>query len=163
MGNFSWDCALCGASMHHAWEGPSDPDAWQEDVLLFAANGVTAEGKYDGYGRIGGFTIPEAWAHDDIAFWTHSIKQREEMDRRDAVVDQLLSEVAAILAKHGEPALIREPRTQTPDPDPIDPHAELAKAMVENIRFTVYHRRCWEAAGRPGFAGQSKCSEDQGR
>jgi len=163
VGNFSWDCPLCGASLHRAWRKP-DPDAWQENALLFAANGVKAQGKYNGYGKIGRFQIPDAWMHDDIAFWTHAIKQDEEMARQSAEHDALLAEVDALLAKYGEAVPPRPPREPRPvNPDPIDAHAELAKALVENIRFTVYHRRCWKAAGKPGFAGQSKWSEDQGR
>lgn len=162
MGNFSWDCKACGASLHRAWR-KRDPLAWQEDALLFAANGVTAEGKYNGYGKIGEFQIPEEWMHDDIAFWTRSIEQREELDRMTSEHDALLARCDALLAEHGAAPPPREPRAVVDPADRVDSHAELAKALVENIRFTVYHRRCWEAAGRPGFAGQSKQSEDQGR
>lgn len=160
MGYFSYDCLLCGASMH-ASDGPNDPEAWREDVLLFAADGTTAEGAYDGAGGIGAFQIPQAWLHDDIVFWTLAIQRDEEFERSRREHDELLAHADALIAKYGGTVPSREPRAPR-EPSSVDAHEALARAKVENVRFTVYHRRCWEAAGRPGFAGQSRWSEDQG-
>lgn len=160
MGYFSYDCLLCGASMH-ASDGPDDPEAWREDVLLFAANRTTAEGAYDGAGGIGEFQIPPEWLHDDIAFWTLMIQRNEELERSRREHDALMAHADALILKYSGEVMPREPRPPEV-PSEVDDHAQLARSLVENIRFSVYHRRCWEAAGRPGFAGQSKWSEDQG-
>lgn len=161
MGQFSWDCHVCGASLHHAWKGPKERNAWQMKALLFAANGFMAEGDYDGYGRIGDFQIPKEWMFDDVTFWTH---MAEEADRNAIQADEtfaLFEETDRLLGRppgshrilngdHYREAAARD-------------REYLEKARQESVDFTVYHRRCWKKAGKPGFQGRSRMSEDQGR
>lgn len=132
--------------------------------MLFAANGVTARGKYNGYGKIGRFQIPQEWMHDDIALYTHLVASYEKMIVDHRAFEESMAQAGALLAKYDPEHVPYVPKgTADLEAQLADVRAQLAKAMVENIRFTVYHRRCWEAAGRPGFAGQSRPSEDQGR
>ena len=162
MGMFSWDCKVCGKAMRRAWNGPSGPEAWREDVVCVPSRGDPMLGAYDGYGGIDGVTIP--WLEDieeaDDARESLALARRyvEDMRRLDA----LMGEVNAALVAAGRTPESYENGAGDAAREVDASAATLAEIEARVVYFTAYHRRCWESAGRPGFQGQSTRSRDQG-
>lgn len=165
LGSFSWDCNICGASLHHAWEDEEDPDAWRMDSVLVAENGVMAEGDYNGSGCIGSFQIPKDWMENYPRFYRRMLAMAE----RDALQADTVFETiqrAEELIRRYNPEDSRAP-SGIKNGDhwrkrAAEHRASLDEALKTFVAFSVYHRRCWEQGGRPGFTGMSKESEDQG-
>ena len=58
MGFFSWKCAKTGKPIL-ADMGKDDPWRFASEVVLLLKNGSVIRGRYDGYGRVDGFSLDE--------------------------------------------------------------------------------------------------------
>lgn len=161
MGLFSWDCHCCGQSMRRA-RGKKDPEAWRGDVVVIAQTGETHAGAYDGYGHVGGWTIPETWGDDGARQWLFEAEHDEARARkiREAVLafETLPSHEGA----SREALNMLRSTLKHYEESAASARSHAARHAKTDVLFTVYHRRCHESAGSPGFQGQSKRSEDQG-
>lgn len=167
MGCFSWDCIVCRRSLRGAKASRRRPgEAWASDVVLVPERGEPMAGEYDGYGRVAGVPMPESWGtmeSDELRFDIE--RSRQQLARFDAVAgpapaegegegeaDSRVDSLRKILADIRANTLAAIERCT----------ASLREAEAAEVRFSAYHQRCWEQAGRPGFGGQSPRSRDQG-
>jgi len=61
MGFFSWECRCCKKSILNTYGvGPGDKNAWMAQAVAVMPNDSVIRGPYDGYGRVGGLSLPEA-------------------------------------------------------------------------------------------------------
>lgn len=167
MGNFSWDCNVCGRSLRGSRINRAvAKKAWGCDAVLVPSRGERMEGDYDGYGRVGGTPIPDAWDDEYGPYLRREIQQaRERLDRLAG------TEAAApfdVEVRPDDPPFLVEMRSFLRNlrderaRSLAESEARLKKIEPTEVQFTAYHRRCWEAAGRPSFRGQSPRSLDQG-
>ncbi len=163
MGMFSWDCHCCGRSLRNAWGGKHDPEQWRAEVVVVAQDGTLRQGRYNGYGAIGRWKMPQAWGRDDAHQW---VFEAEHSEQRAHELRETVASFAEMPASENPAVdralhLLRESLAHYEE-SAATARALAAKCIEATVVFTAYHRRCWEHAGRPGFQGQSKCSEDQG-
>jgi hypothetical protein len=164
MGNFSWDCNVCGRSLRGTTTNPVvRSKAWGGDAVLVPNRGDRLEGDYDGYGRVGGTPILDEWDDDEGPYLRSEIQRT-----RDQLADPDLTPVGGYEARPEDSPALAEARTflrslrDSREQSIARMEARLKEIEPTEIQFTAYHRRCWEGAGRPGFRGQSPGSRDQG-
>jgi len=58
MGFFSWKCKHCNRSILNT-EGVNQKNAWMARAVAILASGNILKGDYDGYGRVGGASLPD--------------------------------------------------------------------------------------------------------